>query len=94
VQNLIFSSQDTLEWDASASSVVYNLYRGLTSDLPTLGFGDCLQPDVPAPTTADSDEPSSGAAFFYLVTTENSLQEHGTKGFQSDGTERMGAICP
>ena len=85
---LVFTDSETLTWPAERSAGVYNLYRDDTSD----GFGSCEEQDIAGTTTTDTATPT--AAFFYLVTVENRLAEEGTKGFQSNATERLGAVCP
>jgi hypothetical protein len=46
-------------------------------------------------TTTDPDVPSVTTGYFYLVTADNRLDEEGTKGFRSNGTERGNpAPCP
>ena len=85
---LLFTDSQTLTWPAERSAGVYNLYRDDTSD----GFGNCEEQDIAGATTTDTATPT--AAFFYLVTVENRLAEEGTKGFQSNATERLGAVCP
>ena len=87
---LVFTDSETLIWPAERSAGVYNLYRDDTGD----GFGDCEEQDIAGTTTTDSSTPTAGNAFFYLVTVENRLAEKGTKGFQSNLTERLGAVCP
>ena len=91
---LRFENSHTLRWDPERSVGSYTLYRGGIGDLSGLGYGSCLQPDLPAATTTDADAVPSGDGFFYLVTASNRLDEAGTKGFQGDGTERAGAVCP
>jgi hypothetical protein len=91
---LIFTSQDTLEWSAHLSAGTYNLYRGLHSNLTGLGFGQCEQQGLTGTGATDADPVPVGDAFFYLVTVENRLGEEGTKGSRSDGTDRLGNICP
>ncbi len=85
---LVFTDSETLTWPAERSAGVYNLYRDDTSD----GFGSCEEQDIAGTTMTDTATPT--AAFFYLVTVENRLDEEGTKGFQSNATERLGAVCP
>jgi hypothetical protein len=91
---LRFTDSQTLVWPAELSAGVYNLYRDDTSD----GFGNCEEENLSAPTRIDSAVPTNGATFFYLVTVTNRLAEEGTKGFQSNATERRGAVglppCP
>ncbi len=87
---LVFTDSETLTWPAEQSAGVYNLYRDDTSD----GFGNCEEQDIAGTTTTDSSTPTTANTFFYLVTAENRLDEEGTKGFQSSGTERLGTACP
>lgn len=77
----------TLSWDAESSVGAYELYRGVAPGfLP--GYGSCNLSGLTAETAADTDVPSAGVAFFYLVTARNRLSEEGTKGFDSSETER------
>ncbi len=85
---LLFTDSETLTWPAEPSAGVYNLYRDDISN----GFGNCEEQDITGTTTTDTATPIT--AFFYLVTVENRLDEEGTKGFESDATERLGAVCP
>lgn len=95
VTDLLFTSRQTLEWDAELSAGSYNLYRDAVGNLSELDYGACQQPGLSDEMTTDSDLPLPGEAFFYLVTAENRLGEEGTKGFQGDGTtERLGTVCP
>ena len=91
---LRFTDVQTLTWPAERSAGVYNLYRDSTSG----GYGLCEQQDLAALTTTDPSTPSTANTFYYLVTVENRLAEEGTKGFQGDSTERLGAtglpVCP
>jgi len=91
---LIFTSKDTLEWNAHLSAGTYNLYRDLHSNLTGLGFGQCEQQILAGNGATDVDPVPEGDAFFYLVTVANRLGEEGTKGSRSDGTERLGNACP
>lgn len=94
VAGLRFADAQTLEWAAEKSTGAYNLYRDLISNLAGLGFGSCLQQDLPGETATDVDPVPANDGFFYLVTAENRLAEEGSKGSRSDGTERLGAVCP
>ena len=87
---LLFTDSETLTWPAERSAGVYNLYRNSASN----AYGQCLPPELPGATATDAATPTAGNAFFYLATVENRLGEEGTKGFQSDATERLGAVCP
>jgi hypothetical protein len=91
---LRFDDDVTLRWDPERSVGSYNLYRDSIGNLSGLGYGVCLQQDLPDARATDSDPVPSGDGFFYLATAVNRLDEEGTKGFQGDGTERAGAVCP
>ena len=94
VTNLRFSDKDTLEWDSEESVGDYNLYRNLISNINGLLFGACTEENITGPTTDDVAVVPDGDGYFYLVTAENRLDEEGTKGFQSDTSEREGTVCP
>jgi len=89
---LMFPDAQTLVWAPEGSTGDYNLYRGSLDDF--LGFGTCLRQGIPDETATDDDPVPAGDGFFYLVTASNRLGEEGTKGFQGDGTERDGDVCP
>ena len=94
VRNLRFSNKTTLLWDPERSAGYYDIYRDLLSTLPG-NFGACLQHDIAAETAVDAGTPGVGTGYFHLVTAENRLDEEGTKGFRSNGTERGNpAPCP
>ena len=88
VRELLFQGASTLEWQPEGSSGQYNLYRDLLSNLFALGYGACEQYDIADETTTDPDPPPVDDGFFYLVTVENRLEEEGTKGADSAGSER------
>ncbi len=94
VGSLFLTDKQTLVWSAEPSAGVYHLYRDDTSDR----YGNCEEQDIAATTTTDAATPTTNNTFYYLVTVENRLAEEGTRGFQSDGTERLGAVdlpaCP
>jgi hypothetical protein len=96
VGNLRFADPELLVWDAEPSAGDYGLYAGPITDPFDLGFGVCLQPPPPltAPSATIGFTPAPNEALFFLVTVRNRLGESGTKGFQSNGTERRGAVCP
>jgi hypothetical protein len=89
------ADRTTLTWDAEPSIGRYHVYRDALSALPGLGFGVCLDSDVPGTTYVDPGVPGDGAGYFYLVTAVNRLHEEGTKGITSGGAERGNpAPCP
>ena len=94
VHGLTFLDKQTLEWNPEKSAGDYNLYRDTMSGLSGLGYGTCLQQELPGATTTDGDTPTSGDGYFYLVTVENRLAEEGPKGFDSNGDARQGNVCP
>ena len=84
----------TISWGAIPTAVRYNLYRGATGTLPGT-FGSCLASNIPYSYFNDPAVPASKAGYFYLTTGENRLGEQGTKGFQSNGTQRTSSLpCP
>jgi hypothetical protein len=94
VSGIRFVDAQQLIWDPEPSIGSYNLYRGPLIDLSGLGFGACLQQGLTTPGATDADALPPGSGFFYLATADNRLNEEGTKGFQSGGSERNGAVCP
>ena len=85
VLNFRWMNKTTLAWDPYPKMTLYNVYHGNISDLGD-GYGHCLQADTSALTLTDASDPPPGGAF-YLVTTENSLEE-GTLGTNSAGVRR------
>jgi len=95
VNGLRFTDKVTLAWKPEKSTGVYNLYRGLVSTLPGLGYGGCQQQSLAAETATDAAVPTIGSSYFYLITAENLLAQEGTKGFNSAGVERANlSPCP
>lgn len=94
VSELSFADRITLAWAPEWSTGTYNLYRGQITGLAGLGYGSCIQQGIATETTTDDKPAPTGDGFFYLVTAANRLDEEGTKGLQSDGTERAGDVCP
>ena len=96
VQNLLLDeTKAQLIWDAEPSVGAYNLYRGALSALTDLTYGACGQTGLTEAAANDGDPVPVGDGFFYLVTAQNRLGEEGTKGNQSNGTDRANAAaCP
>jgi len=94
VTGLRFLDTVALDWNAHFAAGTYDLYRGLLSGIDGLGFGACQQRGLADSATTDGAAVPAGDGFFYLVTVENRLAEAGTKGMQSDGSERLGSLCP
>jgi len=76
----------TLSWTPEPSVGSYNVYRGALVAIAPV-FGSCLESRVIAETWSDSERPSAGSGFFYLVTARNRLDEEGPKGYQTSGAE-------
>ncbi|HKQ97748.1 MAG TPA: hypothetical protein VJV75_07735 [Candidatus Polarisedimenticolia bacterium] len=90
----ILGDEATLQWSAEPRSMAYNVYRGNLA-MPPGGFGVCVHARVEATVVVEAEDPPVGAGFFYLVTGESLLEEEGTKGSTSAGTERPNpAPCP
>jgi hypothetical protein len=90
----IAADHETLSWFAEPVAGDYNLYRDLVGGLPG-DFGSCLVADVEGTSWTDPERPPDSSGFFYLVTAENRLDEEGTKGWTSAGSERANDTpCP
>ncbi|MDQ7007231.1 MAG: hypothetical protein Q9Q40_08355 [Acidobacteriota bacterium] len=94
VLGLRFTDSTTLAWNPEKSVGVYDVYRDPLAALSGGGYGTCWQQDLVGTTTTDPDVPGAGGGYFYLVTAENRLGEEGTKGRDSGGGPRDGAVCP
>ncbi len=94
VTDLLFSDKETFGWNPASCVGSYNVYRDLLSQLPTLAYGTCFQQALTTDTSTDPSVPTAGDGHFYLITVENTIGEEGTKGFRSDGSERLGTSCP
>ena len=92
VEGLRFVSKDTLEWDPATGVRSYNLYRDKLRYLDD--YGICREQNLTSTTAYDPESADPGVALFYLVTAENSLNEEGGKGSNSDGELRQGHSCP
>jgi hypothetical protein len=94
VMNLRFTNATTLQWNPEPTASRYEVYNGSLSSQPGT-FGTCFASDLASQSTTDASIPSTGTGFFYLVTARNRLAEEGTKGSQSNGTERANPLpCP
>lgn len=95
IAGIRWSDRTTLEWNADRSIGSYALYRNRLSTLAAANGGDCLVSDLTSETSTDSELPGAGNGYFYLVTARNRLGEESTRGYGSDGGERLGgAACP
>lgn len=95
VAGIRFTGKDTLVWSPEKSLGTYDAYRDRISNLSGLGSGACWQAGLTTETASDYEKVPSHDGYFYLVTASNRLEEEGTKGYQSGGTERRNdAPCP
>jgi spore coat protein A len=103
VSNLQFGvDASTLTWDPLAGApadIVYDLARGLVSELPVGSGGSetCLAPGTASASTSDPLLPPLGQVFWYVVRGQDSCGI-GTYGFAADNgvptTERTTLVCP
>ena len=95
VRGVLFGDESSMSWNADKSVGTYNLYRDLVSNVYGLEYGVCFQYGVTGESTTDSTTPPAGDGYFYLVTAVNRLNEEGTKGADSNETERANSgPCP
>jgi hypothetical protein len=88
------ADRQTLRWLNEANSTAYDVYASRLSTLPG-AFGGCAQSRVAGNSWSDPATPPLGDGLFYLVTGLNRLDEEGTKGQTSGGTERSNSSpCP
>jgi len=93
VRNVRFSAPTSMVWDHEVSVGAYNIYRGTVGSFA--GYGACFQSDLPTEVATIPGSPSTGQAFYFLVTAENTINDEGTKGFASSGAMRPNASpCP
>jgi hypothetical protein len=86
--------QSTLTWSPEPASSAYNVYSGPLTGLPGT-YGMCAVARVAGTSWSDAATPPPASGVFYLVTGENGLWEEGTRGFASNGVERINAsACP
>lgn len=88
VQGLDFSNNITLVWDPEPSVGDYLVYRSDPTLLSTGDTGYCLASGLQESLVYEPFDPDPGTAWFYLVTARNRLDEEGTKGYRSNGSER------
>lgn len=81
-----------LTWTAAARADSYDVSRGVLADL-ALGYGSCLQPQLPALSFVDSDAAPIGGGLFYLVRGHDSGCGGGGSLGSGAGGERP-SPCP
>ena len=94
VSGLRFADPTTLTWNPERSVGSYQVYRDALGSLSSSQYGMCWQQNVTGESVNDTDPINPGSGFFYLVTASNRLDERGTKGSDSTGSERAGSACP
>ncbi len=96
VLELRFSDDVTLNWNSERSAGTYNLYRGFLGSLAGLDYGGCLEHGIKGLSHSDGEIPGvPGDGFYYLATAKNRLLEEGSKGWDSEGSERANSDpCP
>lgn len=88
------ADQQTLTWSHDPAASAYNVYSGPLTGLPG-PYGLCAAAQVTGTSWVDPSPPPPAGGIFYLVTAKNRLREEGTKGFSSDGVERVNpSPCP
>jgi len=93
------TNNQTISWTSLAAQagpgIIYDLMRGLISQLPTGGkpAETCLAPDSGSTQFVETDTPAVGAGFYYLVRGSN-VCGVGTYGTTSGGASRNTAVCP
>lgn len=87
---LVFSDATTLAWEDAAASGAewFNVYRGNVPWLRDGVGGSCRATGLSVSAFEDPDVPWAGAAWFYVVTGENTGGE-GTRGSASNSVERL-----
>jgi len=90
-----------MTWPLPSSADLFDISRGLVSELAAGSFGQCETSRDPDPTDGvflDSESPALGGSFFYLVRgVDNGCGGPGTWGVDSEGIERVNddpAACP
>ena len=88
MSGLRFTDATTLVWDPELSAGSYQLYEGLLTNPFDDTYGTCSQSGITGETTTVTADPAAGQGLFLLVTAENLLGEEGTKGTNSEDSER------
>jgi hypothetical protein len=87
----------TVNWDAVAGASRYNVYRDVTTGLPSGGYGNCQNgrdADLSDTLFAETDTPAQpGEVFHFLVSYTSGSVEQGL-GTDSEGTPRTVTPCP
>jgi hypothetical protein len=91
IKNLRFTSKTAITWDAEPLAKYYQIYTAELTTLPG-GWGGCDQRVTSPPATLSGKDPDPGKGYFYLVTGANSIQEEGTKGYQSGNVQRTNTV--
>ncbi len=97
VRDLSWSDPTSLGWSVAAGAIGYHVYRGELAQLSYGHFGVCrddLLASPPTPAGVDTESPTAGSGFFYLVTAESPGGVEGTLGFGSLVERSLFSPCP
>ncbi len=97
VRDLSWSDPTSLGWSVAAGAIGYHVYRGDLAQLSYGHFGVCrddLLASPPTPAGVDTESPTAGSGFFYLVTAESPGGVEGTLGFGSLVERSRFSTCP
>jgi hypothetical protein len=95
VEDLRFTSAQTMTWTPDPAIGDYVLYRGPAAGSPPALWGGCTQAGLIQPSTTDTDVPAVGTGFLYLVGARDRLRAPGPLGTTSAGATRTpSALCP
>ena len=83
VTGLRFDSAIAMAWNPDPRGTAYNVYRGISP-----GAAGCQASRVVGTAHTAGGSPGPADAWFYLVTSVNSLDEESTRGFASNGSQR------
>jgi len=90
------SSTTTISWSSESNPGPFNVYRGAFSAAWPFTYNQsCYASLIPATSTTDTTTPSSGQAFFYLVSRKEASCNESNLGQASNGNDRpTAAACP
>ncbi|ANM31351.1 hypothetical protein ABI59_19885 [Acidobacteria bacterium Mor1] len=93
---LSFPDAETLAWQRTPDTNVYNVYGGTRSAGSEFVLNHtCLEPEVPATSLVLSGTPAAGDLEYFLVAATNRCAPgEGPLGLSSSGDPRAGGTCP
>lgn len=91
---VVFLDGQTLSWSAPGAATSSNLYRGSIDGSAWTFNHACLEAFLSSPDATDTAVPSTGQAFYYLVSSRNACGES-SLGVTSDGQQQPNpSPCP